>query len=397
MVNPTTSSSKKKIVIYFWSSVAFIGLIAVLLWFGWIRYIAYTNDAYVEGNQVYVTPLRPGFITAIHTDDTFLVKKGQLIVEMDESDATIALDHAKEKLAQTTRHVCQLFHQVFAYQADIQIKKAEFIKTSQDYEHRIGVIDAGGVSLEDLEHATAALRASYYSLQMTKVLFKQSLSVVQGTSIRNHPLVLSAADELREAWLQHYRCKIYAPVEGLVAQRKIQVGMWVPAGQPLMSVIPLDQIWVNANFKETQLRYMRIGQRVKVTSDLYGDGVVFHGKVVGLPGGAGNAFSLLPPQNLSGNWIKIVQRLPVRVSLDPKEMQRYPLRVGLSMEATVDLKDQDGLLVPTSSEGSPLYETPIFRIEERGDEAFIENIITANMDETLQYYLLNPLQMVMEE
>jgi membrane fusion protein (multidrug efflux system) len=394
MVNElSNANSRKKHALIFWGTCCGIALIALFIWMGWIRYIAYTDDAYVEGNQVYVTPLKHGFITAIHTDDTFLVKKGDLLIEMDESDATIALSRAKENLAQTVRNVCQLFHQVFAYQAEIEVRKAEFIKCSQDYEHRIHVIDAGGVSLEDLEHATAALRASYYNEQMTKVRYMQSLSVVQGTSITSHPLVLAAADELRDAWLQHYRCKIYAPVDGLVAQRKIQVGMWVKAGDPLMSVIPLDQIWVNANFKETQMRHMRIGQRVKVTSDLYGDGVVFHGTIVGLPGAAGNAFSLLPPQNLSGNWIKIVQRLPVRVVLDHREMQRYPLRIGLSMEATVDLHDQEGNLIPTSSAGSPHYETGIFTIEERGDEQFIEEIIAQNMDLTLSPYFTEPLYM----
>ncbi len=394
---PPSQFSKKKFSLYFWGIVLLLLTIAGIIWMGWIRHIAYTDDAYVEGNQVYVTPLRPGFITAIHTDDTFLVKKGQLLIEMDESDAKIALDRSREKLAQITRQVCQLFHQVFAYQADIEVRKAQFIKASQDYEHRAGVIEAGGVSLEDFEHAAAALSEGYYSLQMTKVLYQQALSAVQGTSIRYHPLILAAADELREAWLQHYRCKIYSPVEGLVAQRKIQVGMWVPAGQPLLSVIPMDQIWLNANFKETQLRHMRIGQQVKVTSDLYGDDVVFHGRIVGLPGAAGNAFSLLPPQNLSGNWIKIVQRLPVRVALDSYEMERHPLRIGLSMEATVDLRDQEGMLLPTSSEGSPLYETPIFEIEERGDEAFIEKIILENLDVTLEKYLYNTLQMPVQE
>lgn len=390
-------NKRKKIIWIFCIVCFFLGLAVLLFWLLYLRYIEYTDDAYVEGNQVYITPLRPGFITAIHTDDTFLVKKGQLLIDLDKTDSLIALNLAKKNLAQVVREVCQLFHQVFAYQAEIEVKRAELIKASQDYEHRKDVIAEGGVSIEDFEHAIAALRANYFSLLMTEILYEKALSVVQATSIKNHPLVLEAADKVRDAWVQLYRCQIYAPVEGLVAQRKIQVGMWVDAGQPLMSVIPLDQIWVNANYKETQLKKMRIGQKAKLTSDLYGGEVVFEGTVVGLPGAAGNAFSLLPPQNLSGNWIKIVQRVPVRVALNPEELKQHPLRIGLSMEATVNLHDQEGLLVPISSEGAPNYETPIFQWEEIGDEQTIHEIIEENLDPTLTSYVDEPLTIERQE
>lgn len=385
------SKKRKKIAWTFSLCIAVLAIAFFFFWLLYLRFIEYTDDAYVEGNQVFATPLHPGFITAIHTDDTFLVKKGQLLVELDQTDSLIALNLAKKNLAQVVREVCQLFHQVFAYQAEIEVKRAELIKAGQDYEHRKDVIDEGGVSLEDFEHAIAALRANYFSLKMTEVLYEKSLSLIQGTSIKNHPLVLEAADKLRDAWVHLYRCNIYSPVEGLVAQRKIQVGMWVDAGQLLMSVIPLDQIWVNANFKETQLKKMRIGQKVKITSDLYGRDTVFQGTIVGLPGAAGNAFSLLPPQNLSGNWIKIVQRLPVRVALDPEELKYHPLRIGLSMEATADLREQQGLLIPTSSAGAPTYETPIFALEELGDEEEIGKIIEENLDPTLLSYAEAPL------
>jgi membrane fusion protein (multidrug efflux system) len=387
----TPPSRRKKVVLIFLVVCGILGMAFGCLWFFYLRFIAYTDDAYVEGNQVYITPLKSGFITAIHSDDTYLVKKGQVLVDLDKTDATIALNQAKENLAQVVREVCQMFHQVFVYEADIEVKKAEYIKSAQDFEHRRDVIEEGGVSVEDFEHAIAALSSSYYSLQLTEFLYEKALSLVQGTSIKAHPLILEAADRVREAWVQLYRCRIYSPVEGLVAQRKIQVGMWTNAGQLLMSVIPLDQIWVNANYKETQLKHMRIGQPVKITSDLYGDEVVFHGTIAGLPGAAGNAFSLLPPQNLTGNWIKIVQRLPVRVSLDPAEIKRYPLRIGLSMEAIVDLRNRQGLLVPETTEGSPKYETSIFTVEEQGDEELICGIIAHNLDPTLSPFADNPL------
>lgn len=365
-------------------------IISLLLWFFIWRLRAYTDDAYVEGNLVIITPLQDGFIEAIHSDDTYLVEKGQLIVEMDRTDAEIALEIAKKQLANTVRSVSESFHQVFVYRADHEIKKAEFIKAAQDYKHREDVISELGVSLEDFEHAIAAFKASFFALWQTENLYDRALSVVQGTSVKTHPSVQEAAANVRSAWVKLYRCNIYSPVKGLVAQRTAQVGMWVKAGDPLMAVIPLDQIWVNANFKETSMKHMRIGQSVKLTSDLYGGGVTYHGKIVGLPGGAGNAFSLLPPQNLSGNWIKIVQRLPVRVELDPKEMQSYPLRVGLSMEATVDLS-QEGRLIPKEDEPHPNYATTIFQKEESGDELLINEIITQNLDPTLNEYAENPL------
>lgn len=382
---------RRKLVWVFSIASAVLLILFALVWIFYLRYIEYTDDAYVEGNQVFITPLKRGFVTAIHTDDTFLVKKGQLLVDLDATDSIIALSHAEKNLAAVVREVCQTFHQVFVYEADIEIKRAEFIKTAQDYEHRKDVVAEGGVSVEDFEHAIAYLSSSYYALQMTELLYEKALSLVQGTSIKTHPRVLEAADRVRDAWVQLYRCQIYSPVEGLVAQRKIQVGMWADAGQPLMSVIPLDQIWVNANYKETQLKKMRIGQEVKITSDLYGSGTVFHGKIVGLPGAAGNAFSLLPPQNLSGNWIKIVQRVPVRVALDAEELKEHPLRIGLSMEAIVDLRDQQGLLVPDSTAGSPTYETPIYEWEEFGDEEEIAAIIDQNIDPTLANFADSPL------
>jgi membrane fusion protein, multidrug efflux system len=385
------SAKRRKIVwIFFWTLLT-LSAAFFFFWLQVLRFIEYTDDAYVEGNQVYITPLKKGFITAIHTDDTFLVKKGQLLIELDKTDAQIALNLSKKNLAQTVRKVCETFHEVFVIRSDIQVKKAEFIKASEDFRNRKGVIDLGGVSLEDFEHATAALKASYYSLQRAEFSFEKAVSLVQGTSIKNHPLVLEAADRVRDAFVQLYRCQIYAPVEGLVAQRKIQVGMWVDPGQPLMSVIPLDQIWVNANYKETQLKKMRIGQRVEIRSDLYGRETVFQGVIVGLPGAAGNAFSLLPPQNLSGNWIKIVQRVPVRVALDLDQLKRHPLRIGLSMEAIVDLHDQGGLLVPTSNTGAPTYATGIYDEEENGDREIITEIINQNLDPTLSNYADSPL------
>ena len=384
------TKKRNKHIWIFSSILGGMGFIAFILWISYFRFIAYTDDAYVKGNQVILTPLVNGFVTDIYTDDTFLVEKGQLVVQLDETDAKIALDDAKENLGKVVREVCQIFHRTFAYQSDIQVRSAELIKTKQDWDHRIDVIQAGGVSLENLEHAEAALKASFFLLKATGSMYQKEKALIQGDSIESNPMVLAAADRLKDAWVNLYRCKVYAPVRGLVAQRRAQVGMYLKAGDPMLVIIPLDQIWVNANYKETQMKKMRIGQKVKLTADLYGLGTIFHGEIVGLPGGAGNAFSLLPPQNLSGNWIKIVQRLPVRVALDPEELKENPLRIGLSMRAVTDLTTQGRGLVPRTTAGSPHYTTKIFDLEEVGVEAFVNQIIEENIDPSLAYYKNQP-------
>lgn len=381
----------KSFTLWFWGVIIALLATGFLIWLFFLRHFVYTDDAYVQGNQVYITPLHDGFVTSIHTDDSFLVEKGQLLVTLDQTDAKIAFEHAQESLAQTVRQVCATFHQVSVYRAEIDLKIADLVRNCQDYFHRFEVFKDQGVSIEDFEHAIAALKSQYASLQMTIAMYQKTLAEVQNTSISTHPLVIASSDALRDAWVKLYRCNIYSPVTGLAAQRTIQVGMWVPSGQPLMSVIPLDQIWVNANYKETQLKHMRLGQKVDITADLWGIENVFHGKIVGLPGGAGNVFSLLPPQNLSGNWIKIVQRLPVRVELDPEEIRQKPLRVGLTCRAIVDIRDQKGSMIPENTDGSPLYETSIFEIEEKGDLEFIKTIISENLDPLLSDYFNDKL------
>lgn len=377
-------------VIILWLGIFVLGGLGVAGWEIYSLFYAYTDDAYVEGNKIMIMPLHEGFITDIYTDDTFFVKKGDVIIQLDETDAKLTYENEKALLEKVIREVCQTFHRAFAYEADIEIKTAEFIKAKQDFDHRMAVIKQGGVSLENLEHAIAALRASYFSLKETESLYYKETSLIQGRSITDNPFVQSQTEKMKVAWVNLYRCKIYAPVDGLIAQRTAQVGMWFKAGDPLLSLIPLDQIWVNANFKETQMKRMRIGQKVKITSDIYGHGVVYKGKIVGLPGGAGNAFSLLPPQNLSGNWIKIVQRLPVRIALDEAMLKKYPLRIGLSMEATAALKSPNEGLIPTSSAGSPHYTTPIFLKEEDGVEEIIHTLLDLNIDRDLQPFRQTP-------
>lgn len=397
MENSQSPTKSRRPLLIFTGIVSFLGLTALLSWAVYFRNIAYTDDAYVHGNLVVLTPLHEGFVTDIYTDDTFLAEKGELLVQLDETDARIRLRDAEEVLGKTIREVCQIFHRTFAYQSEINVRMAELIVAKQDWDHRIDVINAGGVSLENLQHAEAALKANFFLLKETESLYLKERAMILGTSISSNPLVMAAVEKYMDAWVRLYRCKVYSPVRGIVAERTIQVGMWVPAGTPMLSVIPLDQIWVNANYKETQMSRMKIGQEVLITADMYGLGVVYHGKIVGLPGGAGNAFSLLPPQNLSGNWIKIVQRLPVRVEFDLEELQAHPLRVGQTMRALTKLNSPNSGYVPKTTKGSPHYTTPIFEKEENGAREMVAKIIDVNMDPALKHYLNNPLEIADNE
>jgi len=372
---------------YFGGSVLGILFIGFFVWLFWFRWIAYTDDAYVQGNQIWITPLHDGIVTRIHTDDTFLVREGEIIAELDPTDALIAVRSAEDNLGKVIREVCQIFHRTFALQSEIEVRFADLILAKQDWDHRIDVIEEGGVSLENLQHAEAQLKSSFFSLKATESLFLRERALIEAASIRSNPLVQKAKDDLEDAVVRLYRCTVYAPNTGLIAQRRAQVGMYMKAGDPMMSVIPLDQIWVNANYKETQMKKMRIGQTVNLHADLYGLGITFHGTIVGLPGGAGNAFSILPPQNLSGNWIKIVQRLPVRVALIPEELEKHPLRIGLTMRATTHLRG--GELTP--SPDGPLYLTKILVPEESGVKERFETILKSNLDPLLQEFENEPV------
>jgi membrane fusion protein (multidrug efflux system) len=348
-------------------------------WFFYGRFYEKTDDAYVNGNIVVLTPQIPGIITSISAIETDFVSQGRVIIQLDPTDPTIEYDRSQAELANTVRQVVQMYEMVKEYEAKIEVQKAQLIKESQDYAHRKELIDEGGVSLENFEHAQARLSSSFFSLVMIEYQYLEALAAVENTSLLNHPLIVQAKDKVRASFVRLQRCTIASPVTGVVSLRKAQVGERVEPGTPLLSIVPLEQMWVNANFKEVQLSKMRIGQSAMVSADIYGGSVVYHGKVVGFLGGTGSVFSLLPPQNATGNWIKIVQRLPVKIALDPEELKRHPLRLGLSMEVSVDLHDEAGSVVPQEKPPEPIYETTVFEKEEEGVDAVINKIITDNI------------------
>ena len=359
------------------------------------RHSESTDNAYVSANVVQITAQAGGTVTAIQADDTNYVKAGQLLVKLDPADSRVALDQAEAALAQTVRETRILFAnnstlqaQIDARAADATRAAADLAKAQDDVNRRQPLVTSGAVGKEEFEHATqglasakSAYTAAKSALDAAREQLSSNQSQTEGTSVADHPNVQRAAAKVREAWLAVQRADVLAPVSGQVARRSVQVGQRVQAGVPLMSVVPLDSAWVDANFKEGQLARLRIGQPATLEADVYGKHVIFHGKVEGLGAGTGAAFSLLPAQNATGNWIKVVQRVPVRIALDPKEIAQNPLQVGLSMNVTVDVADESGRAIsdtPRTAAQGAVASTTVFDSLQRDADAEVARIIASN-------------------
>ncbi len=364
-----------------------------LYWGLHARYFVSTDNAYVAGNVVQVTPQVTGTVLAIRVEDTDFVKAGDPLVKLDPADAQVALEQAEAQLGQTVREVRTLFANDATNQANVKLREADLgrvqadvNKAQEDLARRQSLTAKGAVSKEELEHAQTALvlaksaqASAEAAVQAAREQLAANRALIDGTSVEQHPNVLRASARVRETYLALKRADLPAPVSGYVAKRSVQVGQRVPAGSPLMSIVPLDQVWVDANFKEVQLADMRIGQPVKVRADLYGSKVEYDGHIVGLGAGTGAAFALLPAQNATGNWIKVVQRVPVRVALDAKQLQAHPLRVGLSMDVTVDIHDQSGQELASAPRVSASNTTDVFGGKDAQADAMVKQIISRNI------------------
>jgi membrane fusion protein (multidrug efflux system) len=337
-----------------------VGLIAYGAY--WLLYLSHyesTDDAYVSGDVVAITSLENATVLAIHVDSTQTVKRGQLLVDLDPARANIEMANARAELARTVRDVKSTFSRADELRALIRQREAEAQRAESSYKRRADLGADGAVAREDIDNArdeAAELRAQ---VAVAREQLNATLAMLGGTSVADNPMVLAAAGKVRQAALFLAHMRIIAPVDGTVAQRTVQVGQHVRQGEPLMAVVPLSEVWVDANFKEVQLTDMRVGQPVELEADIYGGDVTYHGKVAGFSAGSGSAFALLPPQNASGNWIKIVQRVPVRILLDPEEVKKHPLRIGLSMQATVDIKDKSGQVIATEVRHAPIPSKPV--------------------------------------
>ncbi|MDR2851946.1 MAG: efflux RND transporter periplasmic adaptor subunit [Burkholderiaceae bacterium] len=352
-----------------------------------------TDNAYVQGNVIQITPQIGGTVTAVMADDTDLVKAGQTLVKLDPADARVALEQAEAALGQAVRQVRTLYvnnnslsAQIASRQADVVRAQADVQRARADLQRRSALTGDGAVSKEELQHAQigldnaqSVLSAARAGVTAAREQLASNQSLTEGTDVAQHPSVLAAAAKVREAYLAFQRTTLLAPVDGYVAKRTVQLGQRVAAGTPMMSVVALGDVWVDANFKEVQLRNIRIGQPVTLSADLYGGKVQYTGRVLGLGVGTGAAFSLLPAQNATGNWIKVVQRVPVRIAIDAEQLKAHPLRVGLSMEAEVDVRDRNGEMLAAAPRGTPVAQTSVYSELDRGADADVQRIIAANL------------------
>jgi len=341
-------------------------------WFLDGRYFESTDDAYVNGDVVQVTSEVPGTVLALNVDDTQTVRAGQSLLSLDPADARIAEADAEADLARAVRQVRGLFAQGQELRAQIEQREQAERTADEDLKRRSGLLEDGAISTEELSHARDAVTTTRANVAAARQQLSQTVAQIDGTTIADHPQVLAAEAAVRNAALALHRTELVSPVTGVIAKRSVQVGERVAAGTPLLAVVPLDDVWIDANFKEVQLERMRAGQPVTVRADLYGHQVTYHGHLVGIGAGSGSAFALLPAQNASGNWIKIVQRVPVRILLDANELQAHPLRVGLSATVRVDLHDISGPLMTTA-----VRNVPIPRQASAGDDASVDALIAS--------------------
>ncbi|NBU62467.1 MAG: HlyD family efflux transporter periplasmic adaptor subunit [Chlamydiae bacterium] len=351
---------------------------AFVSWWVFFRFYKSTRDSYVHGNPILITPQISSYVTSIHSDDTFLIEEGQILVKLETIDFETVYERTRAELANATRQTVLKFEAVREAYAELKAEKSILIKAQVDYEDRKAVVDSGAVSQEDFIAAESFYLATLSRIEMLKSKLKMAIAYVRGTTVETHPVVEAAKEAFIEASVNLERCVIRSPATGIVTLRSVQVGEAVNPKDSLMTVVPIEQMWVNANFKETQLSKIRIGQKVDMTADMYGYSVVYHGVVEGISGGTGAVFSLLPPQEATGNWIKIVQRLPVRITLDPKELREHPLRLGLTMETHVHVNDLDLPQNPQPRNEKPIYLTEVYSIQGEQGKKDAKEIIRQN-------------------
>lgn len=374
-----TSSRKRKLWLIGLLVLLILGGLGTWAWYSLVgRWYESTDDAYVNGNVVEITPLVTGTVTSIGADDGDLVHAGQVLLQFDPADSQVALQSAQANLARTVRQVRGLYSNVDSLKAQLQTRQAELRKAQQDFNRRKVLAESGAIAGEELSHARDDLSVAQAAVTSARQQLSTSAALVDDTVVASHPEVMAAAADLRQAYLAHARTTLVAPVTGYVAKRSVQLGQRLQPGTATMAVIPLDQVWIDANFKETQLRQMRIGQPVEITADLYGSDVSYSGTVDSLGAGTGSAFALLPAQNATGNWIKIVQRVPVRIHLNPDQLKDHPLRIGLSTVVDVDLHDQSGPALAQQPAQQASYTTDVYDRQLVEADKLIEQLIRDN-------------------
>ncbi|MCL0012988.1 multidrug efflux MFS transporter periplasmic adaptor subunit EmrA [Providencia rettgeri] len=368
------------------SALILLTLIFIIIGVGWgvywylvLRHYESTDNAYVAGNQVQIQSQVSGSVMTVNVDNTDFVTSGTVLVELDPRDAELALDKAKTELANSVRQTRQHMVNSRQLQANIEVKRSELNRLQNDLKRREVLGSSHVIGKEELQHAREAVVSAKAALDMAIEQYNANQAIVLNSSIEKQPAVEQAATQVRNAWLTLQRTKIVSPVDGYVSRRSVQVGSQITPSTPLMAIVPSNGMWIDANFKETQLADMRIGQPAKVITDFYGKDIVFNGTVVGLDMGTGSAFSLLPAQNASGNWIKVVQRLPVRIALNENQLEEHPLRIGLSTEVTVDTLDKNGKVLSKGMRDTPAYHTAALAVDMSPADKIVTEIINNNL------------------
>jgi membrane fusion protein (multidrug efflux system) len=374
-----TPARRRRILILI--ALIFIGLGA--LWAAyWILVLSkreQTDDAYVNGNKVVISPQISGTVIAVLADDTQLVTAGQVVVRLDPIDAETALNRAASALAQAVRQVRQTKSTADQYDSLIETRKLELARAEADLAKREPLLADHAIAPEEVRHARETVAMARAALTQAIRQSASAHALVDGARVEDNPAVLQAKAAYRDTWITARRNAVVAPVTGYVAGRSVQLGQHIQAGQALMTVIPLNSLWVDANFKEVQLRHLHIGQPAEVRSDLYGGSSIFHGRVVGMSPGTGAAFALLPPQNASGNWIKVVQRVPVRVQIDHNDLEKWPLRVGLSTTVTVDTTSRSGPVLAPAATMRPVGDTQVYTQDLEKADAEADAVVRSNL------------------
>jgi membrane fusion protein (multidrug efflux system) len=378
---PSASNKKKKrkgVLIVLALIFVLIGIAWGVYWFLVLRHFQETDDAYVAGNQVQVMAQVSGSVNKVWFEDTDYVKKGDVLVSLDKTDAEQAFEKAQTALATSVRQTHQLMINGKQYEASITLQQTALAQAQADLKRREPLGAANLIGREELQHARDAVATAKAQLDVAVQQYNANQAMILNTTLENQPAVQQSAAELRDAWLALQRTDIRSPMDGYVSRRSVQVGSQISTSTPLLAVVPATNLWVDANFKETQLAGVRIGQPATVVADIYGDDVVYHGKVAGLDMGTGSAFSLLPAQNATGNWIKVVQRLPVRIELNQDDIARHPLRIGLSTLVKIDTTSKEGITLANSVRQQAAYSSNALAIDLAPVNKLITDIVRAN-------------------
>ena len=379
-MNATIGNKRTRVLLLIAFIFVVLGGIGAAYWVLVLSNRERTDDAYVNGNRVVISAQITGTVIAVLTDDTQLVRAGQMLVKLDPIDAETNMSSRSSALARTVRQVRQQKATADEYDSVVETRRLELSRAETDLAKRLPLLASHSIAAEEVRHAQENVQLARAALTQAQRQSLSSHALVDGTRVEDNPAVLEAKDAFRDAWIASQRNGVVAPVTGYVAERSVQLGQHIQAGQALMTVIPLNSLWVDANFKEVQLRHLRIGQAAEVKSDLYGGAFIFHAHVLGMSAGTGAAFSLLPAQNASGNWIKVVQRVPVRIQIDDQDLVKSPLRVGLSATVTVDTTHRDGAVLAMQASDRAVADTAVYWQDLSKANAEADAIVRRNLD-----------------